>query len=77
MKIKVVKTKPEFRPFTINIDVQTEEELHALLAMSLTNDTVPSVARQHWGKYLPDTKVLKTILCDLRDTLASEFEIEY
>tara|TARA_R110000772_G_scaffold68118_4_gene150931 strand:+ start:20191 stop:20424 length:234 start_codon:yes stop_codon:yes gene_type:complete len=43
MKIERTKTKPTFQPFSITIQVESEEEREMLNTMALFNHTIPGM----------------------------------
>jgi len=49
--IKKEAVKPTFKPFNINLEIESEEELRALMALVLTNTSVPKcVVTNTWAK---------------------------
>lgn len=43
MKIERTKTKPTFQPFSITIQVESEEEREMLNTMTLLNESIPDM----------------------------------
>jgi hypothetical protein len=77
MKINLTEKKEQFKPFKLELVVETEQEAYVLLGLALTNDSVPEMVERHWGENLKvGRKDVKEVLEKLRDFLEKETNLK-
>ena len=73
MKVTSEKLKPNFKPFKITIEVETEKEANAILCIALTNSSVPAEAIRAWGNRIStDSKLMYDFLQGLKKNIAGK-----